>query len=61
MFWLTRTKREAAAEREREHEEFLKRLGEVLEVRLESRDLPTVGVHSTPTPMAPTACLGSFE
>jgi hypothetical protein len=61
MFWRTKTKREAAAEREREHEEFLKRLREVLEIPSEYLDPPTVGVRSTRTPMASIACSASFE
>ena len=61
MFWLTKSKREAAAERARTQEESLKRLREVLEIRSESPDPPTVGVHITRTPMAATACSESFE
>ena len=60
MFWLTKRKREAEAEEAREHEEFLARLSEVLEIHLESPDPPAVGVRETRAPMASTVCAGSF-
>lgn len=52
MFWRTKARKEAAAEREREQEESLKRLKEVLEIRSKSPDPPTVGVYSPRTPVA---------
>jgi hypothetical protein len=55
MFWSTKRKREEAAERARENEAFLKRLQEVLEIRLESPDPSAAAVRSTRAPMAATA------
>ena len=60
MFWLTKRQTEAEAERAKEQEEFLKRLSEVLEIRLESPDPPAAGVRSTRAPLAATVCAGSF-
>jgi hypothetical protein len=61
MFWQTKRKREAEAERAREHEQFLRRLGEVLDIRLESPAPPEVGVRNTRAPVAAVVCAVSFE